>query len=186
VKKIYLVLIGVFVFTCGKQPVPSNRTIEDYFPYDEYNELTFRSILNGTDTTFSTETVNSRSLRYMGQVVYQVNSYYYQVLIDGEWREYDGVPSDTTPYPLICLKEPLEIGTEQMYYINSWSCIISDIDVSLRTARMGIVNNCIELIEKTETGFGRDTIYYALGYGEIRVIFYDYHGRHFKELIEAK
>lgn len=164
-KNLILILVIVFLaINCSSPTEPINEiTIEDYFPYDEYTIFTYRAVVNN-DTSFYYDEVDEHILSYKEQNVYCLNGHYYNVIIDGEWREYDSFPSDSGEY-IIFLKEPLEVGTQI-----TETRYITKTDISLRTARFGIINNCIAT--STQTGSG-DTAYYAIGYGEIKRSFKD-------------
>lgn len=176
-EKLKLVSILVILLVgCNSNPVEpeiKDVSIEDYFPYDEYTNFTYRIIANN-DTSFSYDEVNDRELNYEGQNVYCLNEHYYNIIINGEWREYDNFPSSDGEY-IIFLKEPLEFGTQI-----TETRYITKMNISLRTARFGIINNCIAT--STLTGSG-DTVYYAPEYGEIKRSF---QGNYVVDLIEIE
>lgn len=186
-KFICIVILSILFASCIGDESFNVKTVEDYMPYEKHTKFEYRHILNGTDTTYLTKIVNSRDLIYHGQTVYRVNWYYYNVIIDGEWREYDGMPTDTTRY-YIYLKEPIETGIE--WFVdpletdnNSIKYYISATNLNLST-EFGILENCIEI--SLYSTFRTDKYYYAPGYGKVKSTWDDYSGSHTTELIEVE
>lgn len=171
-KKPILVLVVVLI-ACKSStaPGPQQFTIEDYFPYSEYENFVYEYAYENGDTNSYTDEVTSTT-EFQGQTVYVIDEYYYNVIIDGEWREYGEMPTEEGEYSLN-LKEPLELGTNVESLSHSY---ISGVNLTLNTY-LGELENCIEV---TFPNNGQRQ-YFAPGYGKVKDIVEDW-TMHLKEV----
>lgn len=157
-KKLIPVLI-VLLIACQSNTAPEtpSLSIEDYFPYDEYTELTYE-MTDSEDTLIHTSKITS-TIEFKGVIVYVIDQYYYNVVINGEWREYGEEPTEEGEY-IVMLKEPLEVGTD----LNSYS-YIDEVGLVINTD-LGTLENCIKVLFPNN---GQER-YFAPGYGLVKDI----------------